>query len=148
MKKQLLLGTLLGTILLYTVLPTYAGEYKVYNPRTNKAYTVILGTSSSIYYKYPMYKFSLEDGGTYSDFCVLDKGTNVRNGLIGGQCTDYNAFIKYVNKEISYSNLSNYKMGWREYKSGTYAEDIKYFSEAGRKDYGEEVRFLSPELEF
>mgnify|MGYP006896541179 CR=1 FL=1 len=52
--KKTLCTLLLSTTLLTTVTPVLAENYtyKVYNPRTNKAYTAILGTLSITDYEY------------------------------------------------------------------------------------------------
>lgn len=115
MKKTLAL-ILLGATILTMSAPTFADNftYKVYNPRTNKAYTGVFGTISITDYEY-LWGFYTPNG---TPLCVAQiYNTNTKNGLVGGQCTDTNAFIKFMNGERI--DLSKYEMGWRELSQNT-----------------------------
>lgn len=115
--KKTLCTLLLGTTLLTTVAPVFAENftYKVYNPRTNKAYTAILGTISITDYQY-LWAFYTTNG---SPLCVAQiYNTNTKNGLVGGQCTDANTFIRFINGDKRI-DPSKYEMGWRELSKNT-----------------------------
>ena len=93
--------------------------YKVYNPKENKAYTVELGTvrlSDSGY----IWCFYLKGGTPYA---VVSLITDKKNNLVGGKCTDFNAFVKFLKNENI--DLSKYEYGWREYNVGTFYRELE-----------------------
>ena len=109
-------GLLFIVVLLYGIKPVFASNftYKVYDPQTNKAYTAVLGTVSITDDKY-FWGFYTQNG---EPLCVAQiYKTNKKDGLVGGQCTDINAFFKFLAKENI--DLSKYEMSWREFSQNT-----------------------------
>lgn len=101
-----------------------ANTYKVYNKNENKTYYLPLGTVRFIadgYYIFALFK----DNRPY---CVLDKTLNVKNQLIGGQCTEYNAAMRYYNSNGNF-DISNYEYGFREVKSDTFLNEARTIRE-------------------
>jgi len=120
MRKQLLSTLLLGTITLGMVAPALAENftYKVYNPKANKAYTAVLGTITVVDNKY-IFAFLTKSG---QPLCVMGGNTNIKNGLVGGQCSEFNAFGRLLNGENI--NLDRYQYGWREYSTDTIEREM------------------------
>ena len=97
--------------------------YKVYNPKLNKAYTAVLGTISLTDTQY-IWGFYEPDGRA---LCVINLNTNKDSqGLIGSQCTDIGAFMKFMNGDHSV-NLSDKKheLGWREKSTDTFYREME-----------------------
>ena len=118
--KKILSILFLGVFLFTLSLPALAENftYKVYNPRTNKVYTGVLGTISITDNEY-IWGFYTKNG---IPLCVAQiYNTNKENGLVGGNGTDINAFIRFLSGEKV--DLSQYNIGWRELSQNTlYAE--------------------------
>lgn len=93
--------------------------YKVYNPKENKSYTVELGTIRLTDTGY-IWCFYLKGGIPYA---VVSLKTNKKNDLIGGSCTDFKAFQKFL--EQRNVDLSQYKFSWREYSAGTFYREME-----------------------
>lgn len=110
------------TIFLYNLfLPVMAENYtyKVYDPISNKSYSAVLGTMSISLSQY-LWGFFTKDG---KPLCVAKVyNTNNQNGLIGGQCTEVNAFINYLNGENV--NLDRYTFGWRELTENSFYKEM------------------------
>ena len=114
--------------------------YKVYNPKTNKSYNAVFGTVSFID-NYYIWGFYTKDG---TPLCILHKNnTNVKNGLVGGICTDANAFMRFANGENI--DLSKYNMAWSELNQGTIyreMEDIRQERAAiGKYEYQAGIKY-------
>lgn len=95
--------------------------YKVYNPNTNKTHIAVLGTMSITDKQY-IWGFFTKEG---QPLCVANLNTNIdKNGLIGGQCTDINAFVKFMQGENIDINSSKYIMGFRELNPNTFYKEM------------------------
>ncbi len=95
--------------------------YKVYNPNINKTYMAVLGTMSITDTKY-LWGFFTQEG---QPLCVANLNTNTdKNGLIGGQCTDISAFIKFMQGENIDINSSKYVLGYRELNPNTFYKEL------------------------
>lgn len=93
--------------------------YKVYNPKENKSYTCTLGTVGITDRQYLFCFFKGRE-----PYCFLGGRYNTKNGLIGGNATEYNALIKCI-KTGNMSNLENYQYSWRELEPKTFDNDIQ-----------------------
>lgn len=124
MKKMLSTLLLVGTLLSTTLMPAFAENftYKVYNPRTNKSHTAALFTI----------RFPDDNSNTFiygfmsqgQPLCVASiYNTNVKNGLVGGQCTDFYAFSRFMEGEKL--DLDKYVLGWRELSTDTLHREIE-----------------------
>lgn len=125
MKKML--STLLfgGAVLGATLMPALAENftYKVYNPKTNKAYTATILTI----------RFPDDNSNTYvygfmaqgQPLCATPsfQYTDVKNGLIGGQCVDFYALSRFMEGEKL--DLSKHELGWRELKPNTLQREVE-----------------------
>ncbi len=114
--KKILSWILFSGILLTTVVPAFAENftYKIYNPRTNKTSTGVFGTITITDNEY-LWGFYTPNG---APLCVAQiYNTNTKNGLVGGACTETNAFIRLLNGEQV--DLTKYEMGWRELSQNT-----------------------------
>lgn len=93
--------------------------YKVYNPKENKSYTVELGTVRLNNASY-IWCFYLKGGIPYA---IVSLDTNKKNGLVGGKCTDFKAFQKFL--EQGNVDLSQHEFGWREYNTNTFYREME-----------------------
>lgn len=93
--------------------------YKVYNPKENKSYSAELGTIRLTDTGY-IWCFYLKGGVPYA---VVSLNTNKKDGLVGGQCTDFKAFLKFLQQENV--DLSKYEFGWREYSADTFYREME-----------------------
>lgn len=94
--------------------------YKVYNPRTNKAHTAVLGTVTVTDNEY-IFGFFTKEG---EPLCVTNLNLNKDSkGLIGSKCIETKAFMRQFenNKNL---DLSKYEMGWRELEPDTFYKEI------------------------
>lgn len=121
MRKRTL-TVLLGLMILFTSSMAMAVNfnYKVYNPRQNKAYTAVLGTIRLTENQY-IWGFYTKNG---QPLCVASLDTNTKNGLVGGQCTDISAFMRFMNGEKIDINNSRYTLGWRELNTNTLYKEM------------------------
>ena len=95
--------------------------YKVYNPRTNKAHTAVLGTVSLTDNEY-IWGFYTKDG---KPICIANLNINKdSNGLIGSKCVEYEAFAKKFFDGKDNIDFSKYEMGWRELETDTFYKEI------------------------
>lgn len=122
MKRFLLTVFLLGTICISNFYSNANAEnfmYKVYNPKENKVYTVELGTIRLTETGY-IWCFYLKGGIPYA---VVSLNTDKKNDLVGGKCTDFKAFQKFL--EHGNVDLSQHEFGWREYSAGTFYREME-----------------------
>lgn len=122
MKKKFLI-TILGLSFAVELCNNAFAEnftYKVYNPKTNKTTTNVLGTLSVSETQY-VWGFYTSDG---KPVCVINLNTNKNNqGLVGGKCNDFSAFQRaFVNKENI--DMSKYELGWRELSTDTFYREM------------------------
>lgn len=137
--RKLLQTLLIGSaILTTTIQPIFAENftYKVYNPRTNKAYTAVLGTIGMTDTQY-LWAFYKPDGEALCVASVYNTNKNDK-GLVGGQCSDTAAFIKFVNHQGI--NLEKYQLGWRELSTDTLYREMESIrrerAAQGKTEYG------------
>lgn len=138
MKQKLLV--LLGAVIALSVVNIALAvnyTYKVYNPNLNKTYTAVLGTMSITDTQY-IWGFYTKDG---QPLCVANLNTNSdKNGLIGGQCTDINAFVRFMNGENIDINSSKYIFGFRELNQNTFYKEMNSIQQErtaqGKSVYG------------
>ena len=122
MKKTLLTISLVGTMIMSIWSNMAFAEnftYKVYNPKENKTYTVELGTIRLTETGY-IWCFYLKGGIPYA---VVSLNTDKKNDLVGGKCTDFKAFQKFL--EQGNVDLSQHEFGWREYSAGTFYREME-----------------------
>lgn len=121
--KRLLSVLLLITALCLITTPAVLAEnftYKVYNPKTNKAYNAVLGTVTITDTQY-IWGFYTQNG---EPLCVASLITNKNSqGLVGSQCTDANAFVRFMNGDRNI-DLSKYELGWRELSTDTFYREM------------------------
>jgi len=125
-------------ILLFVALPVNAVNftYKVYDQRTNKAYTAQLGTVGVNRGQYLFAFFTLEG----KELCILGEGLtpiDVRNELVGGICLP-REIIMNARDYVHSNNLTKNVLGWREFSQNTfYAEIDDIRKERSREGYTE-----------
>lgn len=90
--------------------------YKVYNQKLNKSFSVQLGTITLTENQY-IFAFFLNNGQPY---CVINLNTNIKNNLVGGQCTDYHSVMDILNNK----KPTSVEYGWREYSTNTFYPEI------------------------
>ena len=121
--KKFLLAILFFTVAIISNLGnfTFAENftYKVYNPKENKSYTVELGTIRLTKTGY-IWCFYLKGGIPYA---IVSLNTDKKNDLVGGKCTDFKAFQKFL--EQGNVDLSQHEFGWREYSAGTFYREME-----------------------
>jgi len=125
MKKMLSTLLFTGVLLGATLAPALAevASYKVYDPKTNKAYAGVLNTvgigSNDTY----VYGF-VGKSDSYP-LCAITSlnDTNVKNGLVGGQCIDFIAISKAA--QGVRVDFNNYILGWRELKPNTLNKEVR-----------------------
>ena len=121
MKRFLSALLFISTILGVSLTPALAENftYKVYNPKTNKTTIAVFGTVTITENQY-LWGFYTKDG---QPLCVASLNTNKNpQGLIGGQCTDIGAFIRFMNGENI--DFSKYELGWRELSQDTFYSEM------------------------
>lgn len=95
--------------------------YKVYNSNLNKTYTANLGTISLTDTEY-LWAFYTKEG---QPLCIVNLNTNTdKNGLVGGQCTDIDAFISFMSGESIDMNSPKYTLGYREFNPNTFYKEM------------------------
>lgn len=121
MKKFLIILFMVLTIILNSQNFAFAENftYKVYNPKENKTHTVELGTIRLTETGY-IWCFYLKGGIPYA---VVSLNTDKKNDLVGGKCTDFKAFQKFL--EHGNVDLSQHEFGWREYSAGTFYREME-----------------------
>ncbi len=117
MKKWLI--TLLFSFIIINSVQA-ACTYKVYNPKENKSHVVTLGTMGVLPKQYIFVFFK-----GMAPYCVIGAKEDVKNGLVGGQCTDANAFMRVLKDDADISILKNYQFGWRELSEDTYYREVQ-----------------------
>jgi hypothetical protein len=110
--------------------------YKIYNPVLNKSYIAELGTMSLTDTQYIFGFFAAKDR---QPLCVANLNTNSdKNGLVGGQCTDAKAFLKFMDGENIDLNSSKYTFGYRELVPNTFYKEM-YELKQERREQGKTV---------
>lgn len=127
MKKKFLIFL---SILLITSNSVFADRftYKVYNTKTNKVYTAVLGTISLSQYDY-IWGFYTKEG---NPICVINLNTNYENGFVKGKCDDINDFMKFMNKEKS--TIAEQEYVWREFNRGSFYKEQDYIRQERAKE--------------
>ena len=109
--------------------------YKVYDPRTNKAVTAVLGTVPIANSNRYMWAFYTKSG---IPICIIQtQNSNMRDNLLGGSCLDAFIVVKYQNGEKV--DFDKYKMSWRELSEDTFIKEAESIVQE---------RALEGELEF
>lgn len=111
-------------------------NYKVYNSALNKTYTAVLGTMSITDDRY-VFGFYTKEG---QPLCVINLNTNKnKEGLVGGQCAEINAFIKVMSGDTSVNpNSPKNTLGWRELSPNTFSREISSLKQE-REQQGKHV---------
>lgn len=121
--KKLFVSLLLSFGFLFAVVGTANAlnyTYKVYNPKLNKTYTAVFGTISISDTRY-LWGFYTKEG---QPLCVAQPyNTNTKNGLVGGDCTEFNTFVQFFNGQKV--DLSKNSFGWREINSNTFFREME-----------------------
>lgn len=110
--------------------------YKLYNPNLNKTTDAALGTISISENSYIWGLY------TKNMMCVVNMEIDTNKaGLVGGKCTDMEAFNRLSRGENV--DISKYDYGWREYNKNTFFKELDSIK-AERKAQG---KSLSPSAE-
>jgi len=111
---------LIGLLLLFGFTGAVQAEnytYKIYNHKTNKTVSAELGTLSVSDAQY-IFAFFLSDGTPY---CAVKLDTDLKDGLVGGKCGDFNTFIRMF---VNHEKVAPLDYGWREYHKNTFYPEL------------------------
>ncbi len=114
--------TIIFFVLIFVSNSVFASNhtYRVYNPKTNKTVNAVFGTMSISENRY-LWGFYTKDG---KPLCVAQiYNTNVKNGLVGGICTDAYAFKRFIGGEKL--DLTKYGLSWRELSEDTIFSEME-----------------------
>lgn len=110
MKKLLFILTLGIALLGYTASTAFAVnyKYKLYDPKTNKAYSAYMMTFGSDSLSRDPNCYFIALGTSYGVMGVVDTVEKKGNGLVGGKCFDGKGHIYY----------------WKEYTPGSFYREL------------------------